>query len=117
MYRERAKDPLGEKKKRESKPMEGPKPNPLEAVPLPSPRDSSVTVMSGATTREFEVAHQSVGDVRKLLQETFNIGREAVAIVNGREVSEEQVLNSKDRLEFVRRAGSKGALEAAARGR
>lgn len=111
MYRERTSDPLGTNRKKESKLAEGPKPDHMEKVPPPSPRDCSVTVMSGATTREFQVAHQRVGDVRKLLQETFNIGQEAVAIVNGKEAPEDYVLSPRDRLEFVKRAGSKGALE------
>lgn len=100
---------LAVRKRNPSRPQAPEMPALSEEVPPVFPRDGSVTVMSGATTRELQVARQRVGDVRQLLKETFNIADTAVAIVNGQEAAEDQVLNPNDQLEFVKRAGSKGA--------
>jgi hypothetical protein len=70
----------------------------------------NVTVMSGSSSREFPVAHQKVGDVRKLLKSVLNIADNAVALVNGVESGEDAVLAPNSRVEFVRRAGSKGGV-------
>jgi hypothetical protein len=67
-----------------------------------------VQVMSGSASKRFPVARQKVGDVRQLLKGVLNIADKAAALVNGKEVGEEAVLQANDRLEFVKRAGSKG---------
>jgi hypothetical protein len=72
-------------------------------------QECNVTVMSGSSSRQFPVARQKVGDTRKLLKAVLNIADNAIALVNGVEVSEDVVLQANDRLEFVRRAGRKGA--------
>lgn len=90
-----------------SGPFEAVKPKPV-SQPESSSGDCGVTVMSGATTLELQVARQTVGEVRKFLKEAFNIGEASVAIVNGSKAGEDQALNVRDRLEFVKKAGSKG---------
>ena len=88
---------------------------------LPSPPESNlgetlskletncyVQVMSGSSSKRFPVANQKVSDVRQLLKGVFNIADKAAALVNGKEVDEDTVLLANDRLEFVKRAGSKG---------
>lgn len=99
-------------------PSEKLKPFDPEAIPeLPDATQSvetvlqqcNVTVMSGSSSREFPVARQKVGETRKLLKAVLNIADNATALVNGLEVNEEVVLKANDRLEFVRRAGRKGA--------
>jgi hypothetical protein len=68
-----------------------------------------VQVMSGSSSKRFPVAKQKVGDVRQLLKGVLNIADKAAALVNGKEVGDDAVLQANDRLEFVKRAGSKGA--------
>jgi sulfur carrier protein ThiS len=67
-----------------------------------------VHVMSGSSSKRLPVASQKVGEVRQLLKGVFNIADKAAALVNGKEVGEDTVLQANDRLEFVKRAGSKG---------
>jgi hypothetical protein len=69
----------------------------------------NVTVMSGSSSREFPVARQMVGDVRRLLRAVLNVADDAIALINGAEAGEDAVLAANDRLEFVRRAGMKGS--------
>ena len=69
-----------------------------------------VQVMSGSSSKRFPVAKQKVGDVRQLLKGVLNIADKAAALVNGKEVGEDTVLQANDRLEFVKRAGSKGSV-------
>jgi hypothetical protein len=71
--------------------------------------DCQITVMSGSASREFPLGNQTVGTIRQLLKGILNIADHAVALVNGQEVAEEYVVKAHDRVEFVRRAGSKGA--------
>lgn len=68
-----------------------------------------VQVMSGSSSKRFPVANQTVSNVRELLKGVLNIADKAAALVNGKEVGEGTVLQANDRLEFVKRAGSKGA--------
>ena len=72
--------------------------------------DCYVQVMSGSSSKRFPVAKQKVGDVRQLLKGVLNIADKAAALVNGKEVGEDTVLQANDRLEFVKRAGSKGGI-------
>ena len=67
-----------------------------------------VQVMSGSSSKRFPVANQKVSNVRQLLKGVLNIADKAAALVNGKEVGEDTVLQANDRLEFVKRAGSKG---------
>jgi len=111
MFKEKGIDRLGVHKEVEAEPQQTEASKPLEKIPPHSPQDCSVTIMSGATTQELHLAHQTVRDVRRLLKDSFNIGSTAVAIVNGREVTEDQLLNPKDRLEFIKKAGHKGSMD------
>lgn len=86
----------------------GPEPTPPETKVDDIVSGCNVTVMSGSSSREFPVAKQKVGDVRKLLKAVLNVADDAIALVNGAESGEEVTLAANDRLEFVRRAGMKG---------
>lgn len=57
----------------------------------------------------ISLGNQTVGTIRQLLKGILNIGDQAAALVNGQEVVEEYVVKTHERVEFVRRAGSKGA--------
>jgi hypothetical protein len=67
-----------------------------------------VTVISGAHLQSLPLANQTVDAARQLLQASFNIGPQAMALVNGRPVTPETVLRQGDILEFVHHAGEKG---------
>jgi hypothetical protein len=70
--------------------------------------DTQVTVISGAYVQSLPLANQTVSNVRQLLQASFNIGPQALALINGRPVTGETVLRQGDMLEFVHHAGEKG---------
>ena len=72
--------------------------------------DCNVLVMSGSSSKEFPVANLKVGDIRQLLKGVINIADGAVALVNGKNVSEDYVAKVNDRVEFVKRAGMKGTI-------
>ena len=69
-----------------------------------------VRVVSGCNDRKYAVAGKTVGYVRKVLRDVINISPDAVAWVNGPEVSDNHVLEANDNLEFGRYTGQKGGL-------
>ncbi len=83
-------------------------PPPPEAPSLDALLDTQVTVISGPHLQSFPLANQTVSRVRSLLQGPFNIGPQAMVLVNGQPVSPEHVLRPGDALEFVHHAGEKG---------
>lgn len=54
------------------------------------------------------VAGKTVREAREVLRQALNISPRAIAIVDGQEVDEGQVLLPGQHLEFVRMAGEKG---------
>lgn len=68
----------------------------------------AVRVIYGVHSLEVNIAGRTVGDVRATLRQALNIGPQAVAIVDGREVLESHILQASEILEFVRLAGEKG---------
>lgn len=68
-----------------------------------------VKVVHGANDGEFEVAGETVGRVRASLAHAHNIPDDAIALVNGRRVTEDFRLADNSVLEFVRESGVKGA--------
>jgi len=72
--------------------------------------DLGIQVSCGISSASFQVAGQDIITTRQLLTPVLNIEPEAVALVNGKEVKNDYVLNTSDRLEFVKKAGEKGAL-------
>ena len=67
-----------------------------------------VRVLYGVHSLEANLAGRTVADVRQALRQALNIGPQAVAVVDGREVEEGVILLAGQQLEFVRLAGEKG---------
>jgi hypothetical protein len=67
-----------------------------------------VRVVYGVHALSVGVAGRTVGDVRVVLGQAMNISPRAIALVNGQEVNEGQILLPGQHLEFVRQAGEKG---------
>ena len=70
--------------------------------------DLSVTAISGASCETFQIAGQTLTQTRNLLGPVLNLDNDADALVNGQPVNENYVLQTGDRLEFVKKAGEKG---------
>lgn len=94
----------------ELQPVAGPPPPP-ETPSVESLLDTQVTVISGAHLQSLPLVNQTVTQARDLLQGPFNIGPEAMPLVNGRPVSADTVLRQGDALEFVHHSGEKGHCE------
>jgi sulfur carrier protein ThiS len=71
-------------------------------------REGDVFVISGANSQPFPVATRTVREVRRMLQQVMNVGPDAAALVNGRLVSSDHILQQSDVLEFVKEGGEKG---------
>ncbi len=97
----------GQPGRHEVQPAAGPPPLPQEP-PVTSLLDTQVTVLSGAHMQSLPLVNQTVTQVRDLLQGPFNIGPQAMPLVNGRPVSAGTVLRQGDALEFVHHSGEKG---------
>ncbi len=80
-----------------------------------------VRVVYGIHALSVGVAGKRVGEVRGALGQAMNISPRAIALVDGQEVSESEILLPGQHLEFVRQAGEKGdhrrSRHAARRGR
>jgi len=72
--------------------------------------DMSVTAISGASCETFQLAGQRIGQARTFLNPILNVDADAVVLVNGNEVDENYVLQRRDSLEFVKKAGEKGTI-------
>jgi hypothetical protein len=68
----------------------------------------TVRVVYGIHALSVGVAGKTVGEVRVVLGQAMNISPRAIALVDGQEVSESQILLPGQHLEFVRQAGEKG---------
>jgi hypothetical protein len=70
---------------------------------------SKVRVVHGANEQYFDnLDGKTVGSVRKSLKEVFNIPGDASALVSGKEVEDDFVLDGGMSLEFFKEAGVKG---------
>ncbi len=79
------------------------------AVPTAAGAPPSVRVIAGADVQELELAGRRVEEARAVAQAIFGIHPGAVALLDGQEVGDEQVLAGGQLLEFVKHAGQKGA--------
>ncbi|TWU08897.1 hypothetical protein CA54_41360 [Symmachiella macrocystis] len=68
----------------------------------------SVEITHGANRLTLPVAGQAIHDVKRQLRDVLNVREAATAVINGREVSDEYLLNDGDVLEFVFPVGRKG---------
>lgn len=74
---------------------------------------SKVRVVHGANEQYFDnLEGKTVGTVRKSLREVFNIPGDADALINGKTVGDDFVLEGGQNLEFVKEAGVKGGKKA-----
>ena len=65
-------------------------------------------VICGITDRELRIVGATVGEVRAQLVDMFNIPANALALMNGGEVSADYVIKANDVLEFSQKLGTKG---------
>lgn len=66
-------------------------------------------VIHGANERYFDnLSGKTVGSIRKSLREAFNIPGDASALIDGKEVGDDFVLQPSQNLEFIKTAGVKG---------
>jgi hypothetical protein len=79
-------------------------------VPEPAPeRSCAVRVIHGASDINLDIAGQTVGQVRPVLDAILGIGPRAIILVDGVRVREDHVLTVGSAIEIVKRAGEKGA--------
>lgn len=70
---------------------------------------NKIRVVNGANEQYFDnLSGKTVGSVRKSLREVFNIPGDASALVGGKEVGDDFVLEGGMNLEFLKEAGVKG---------
>lgn len=69
-----------------------------------------VRVVHGANEKYFDLEGKTVGMVRKNLREAFNIPGDADALIGGKSVQDDFVLEGGSCLEFVKEAGVKGVF-------
>ena len=67
-----------------------------------------VRVVHGANQDYFDLEGRTVGSVRKNLREVFNIPGDAEALISGKSVGDDFILEGGQNLEFVKEAGTKG---------
>lgn len=83
-----------------------------KTLPISAPPEGEgagkVRVVYGIHALSVGVAGKTVRDVRVALGQAMNISPRAVALVDGQEVDEGQMLLPGQHLEFVRQAGEKG---------
>jgi hypothetical protein len=68
----------------------------------------NVHIEHGANDIDMAVAGFSVSKIKRAVAQTLNIPSDAIAFVNGEKVSEDYILQGKDRLEFLKESGRKG---------
>jgi hypothetical protein len=70
-----------------------------------------VKVIWGPIMKELNVQGLTVGAAYRALQDALGIPADALPLVNGRRAEPDECLVAGDVLEFVRRAGEKGAVD------
>jgi hypothetical protein len=67
-----------------------------------------VRVVHGANQDYFDLEGKTVGTVRKNLREVFNIPGDAEALISGKAVGDDFILEGGQSLEFLKESGVKG---------
>lgn len=78
------------------------------SAPFGQRTTTTIHVSCGASSGEFPVAGKTVREVGDFLREVLNVDRLSTGLVNGKEVDGGYILQSGDRLEFLKPAGRKG---------
>jgi len=86
----------------------GPSPFTDEFAPVATPRTGRVDVIHGVYAHSLPLAGRTIREARGELEDRMNIAPEAVAVVDGTEVGEEEVLHENQVLNFVSPSGEKG---------
>jgi len=86
-----------------------PEPAPAPFVTATRPPSGPVRVIAGADVQDLELAGRTVAESRALAVTVLGVHPRAPALVDGRAVGEDHVLESGQQLQFVKHAGSKGA--------
>jgi hypothetical protein len=70
---------------------------------------NKIRIVHGANEQYFDTLEgKTVGNVKKSLREVFNIPGDAEALIGGKQVGDDFILESGMSLEFVKEAGVKG---------
>lgn len=69
---------------------------------------TTIHVSCGAASGSFPVVGRTVTQVAEFLREVLNVDTLSTGLVNGKEVSQNHVLQPGDALEFMKPAGTKG---------
>jgi hypothetical protein len=67
-----------------------------------------VNVIHGVYAHTLPLAGRTIREARQELEDRMNIAPESVAVVDGTEVSEEEILRENQVLNFLSPAGEKG---------
>jgi len=67
-----------------------------------------IRVVHGVDDGYFDIEGKTVGSVKKSLREVFNIPGDAEALIEGKSVQDDFILEAGMNLEFVKEAGIKG---------
>lgn len=73
-----------------------------------TPRLGRVNVIHGVYAHSLPLVGKTVREAREELEDRMNISAEAVAIVDGIEVGEEEILHENQVLNFLTPSGEKG---------
>jgi hypothetical protein len=72
------------------------------------PRTGRVNIIHGVYAHALPLAGRTIREAREELEDRMNIAPEAVAVVDGVEVDEEEVLRENQVLNFLTPSGEKG---------
>lgn len=86
----------------------GPEPFADEFAPAAPARTGRVDVIHGVYAHSLPLAGMTVAQARTELEDRMNIAPEAVAVVDGVEVAEHELLRESQVLNFISPAGEKG---------
>jgi len=87
----------------------GPAPHGDEFATSETPvRTGRVDVIHGVYAHSLPLAGRTIREAREELEERMNIAPESVAVVDGLEVTEDEILNENQVLNFLSPAGEKG---------
>ena len=70
-----------------------------------------VTVTHGPYAEQLPVAGESVGRIRSMYADMFDLDPASQAVIDGREVDDDTILQAGQLLVFVRHAGEKGTTQ------
>lgn len=95
---------------KQKKPVEGPSPS-FSGFGFDDGSNDplSVNVGSGGYNENLPVAGKTVGEIRKKFKTRMEIADESVPVINGKDATEDTVVGQGQKLQFIHKAGEKGA--------